>query len=95
MPNETVTSTTSTTNTASIPANMLEQIEALRAAGATIGIPLVISLDDKTQKALAAQHMTFGEDLARFSAKAAVATVLAAGGALAVWVITKPAEPGM
>lgn len=92
-PNAT-TSTTSTTTT-SIPANILEQMEALRAAGATIGIPIFVELGEKTQKAMIAQKPSRGEELAMFSAKATIATAAGLAGAVAFWFITKPAEPGV
>lgn len=81
-----------------IPDHLQKQIDQMRADGATIGIPLVVQFGEKELAALATRAepvkpMSFGEDLARFSAKAGIATLLAAGGALAVWVVTKPAEP--
>ncbi len=87
-----------TQSTSVIPDHLQKQIDQMRAEGATVGIPLVVQLDDKALAALAARGepmkpMSFGEDLARFSAKAGVATLLAAGGALAVWFVTKPSEP--
>ena len=99
------TSTTSTTTT-SMPANILEQMEALRAAGATIGIPIfvelgektqkaIVELGEKTQKAMIAQKPSRGEELAMFSAKATIATAAGLAGAVAFWLITKPVEPGM
>jgi hypothetical protein len=81
-----------------IPPHVQTQIDAMRAEGATVGIPLVVQFGEKELAAIAARSEpvkppSFGEDLARFSAKAGVATLLAAGGALAVWFVTKPSEP--
>jgi hypothetical protein len=84
-----------------IPEHLQKQIEKLRAEGATVGVPLFVQFDDKTLATLAASASkpvpppTAGEELARFSAKAGIATLFAAGGALLVWFVTKPAEPAM
>lgn len=78
-----------------IPPHILQQVEALRASGATVGIPLVVQFDERTLSELGkrAEVMPLGADLARFSAKAGIATVLALGAGIAFWVVTKPAEP--
>lgn len=81
-----------------IPDHLQKQIDKMREEGATVGIPLVIQFGERelaavTARGQAAKPMTFGEDLARFSAKAGIATVFAAGGALVIWFMTKPADP--
>lgn len=82
-----------------IPGNILQQAEALRQSGATVGIPLIIQLDERTLVQLAAgknfQQPTFGQEIARFSTKAAIAGAVGLGAALTFWAITKPAEMPM
>jgi hypothetical protein len=79
-----------------IPQNILDQMNALRAAGAQVGLPIIIQLDDKALAALAGKSQpSWGQDLGRFSAKAAIATVLALGGAVTFHFVTKPSPMDM
>jgi len=73
-----------------IPTHLIDQMNTLRQAGATAAIPLIVQLDEKAISALRNNQPTFGQDLARFSAKAAVAGVTALVVGVTYHYITAP-----
>lgn len=75
------------------PAHLADQVAALRAAGASIGIPINIQLDEKALSALVGKSPTMGQELARFSAKAGVCALVALGTGLAYrWLTSGPVD---
>lgn len=81
------------TQTAQTPQHIVDQMNALRNAGVQVGIPIIVQLDEKAVAALKNGHAPIGQDLARFSAKAAIAGAVGLGCALIFHVVTKPADP--
>lgn len=79
-------------------AKMYEKAEELRAAGMTVGIPMVIQLDDSVLRAMrrGAEPMPFGQEIARFSTKAVIGgVVLLVVGVTYHYVTAPPAMDGM